>query len=622
MPRISRAALARRWAALPAAVRWLLGGVALLAVILAGGAITAYGGTLLVVLLWAICTGGLWLLLRTSRQLAFPGEADAGRHFRRTLLAGSLAGICLIAAVVYGRQTIYGQDAINYYAKQNLLLNSFANNGFYGVHILAESLLTADYKMFLNLFISLPYLLTGRSINAFMVCYAVTCFVPAWCALLLCAQKAGRWFGVQSRLYLPLCMAVMVLWPMFLWPATNGMPDFFGLAFVGCILLLTADYRFDTLPPARLLCLFGATFALVLTRRWYMFWILAYYAVYAVFVLAGAARQGRLRRTLGNMVKFGVPAVLGIVLPLLLTFKTILSTDYSDIYGAYYGGGFLVNCREQLRTQGALWLLACLGGLAAALRCRAARRPVLAVTLSALLAMALFTRTQSMGYHQALILAPAYLALWFCLLAAALRPGALRRLRLGCAAALAAVVLANFAAALGALPAAGGLLTGVGIDLTRRTDLDKIAAVTDFVLDNCASDETVYININSDGYSGSSLAFSDPAHPELQSMILYESSVPSTHGFPTGIWSSRYVMVTDRLEDDLIGRINTALRTDTPAAAHYAYVTEFPLEGITLYCYERTAPVDEAEKAYFNDLFADYDAQWPALFSAVIDSWA
>lgn len=80
-------------------------------------------------------------------------------------------------------------------------------------------------------------------------------------------------------------------------------------------------------------------------------------------------------------------------------------------------------------------------------------------------------------------------------------------------------------------------------------------------------------------------------------------------------------MVTDRLEDDLIGRINTALRTDTPASAHYAYVTEFPLDGVTLYCYERTAPVDEAERAYFNQLFADYDAQWPAMFSEVINSW-
>ncbi|MGN0983602.1 MAG: hypothetical protein ACI4OI_02070, partial [Gemmiger sp.] len=611
MPRLD---LIRRCRVLPLAVRWLLGGVALLAVILLGGVITAYGGTLLVLLLWAICTGGLWLLLHTTWQIAFPAETPwKDRHFRRTLLVGSAVGIGLIAAVVFCRQTIYGQDAINYYAKQSLLLNSFSANGFYGVHLLAENLLTADYKMFLNLFISVPYLFTGRGINAFMVCYALSCFVPAWCALLLCAKKVGQWFGVASPLYLPLCMAVMVLWPMFLWPATNGMPDFFGLAFVGCILLLTAEYRFASLPAGRLICLFGATFALVLTRRWYMFWIVAYYAVYALLVLVDAARQGRFVRTLGNMARFGIPAVLGIVLPLLLTFKTILTTDYSDIYGAYYGGGFLVNCGWLVATQGWLWCLVCLAGLAAALRCGAARWPLLAVMASGVLAMALFTRTQSLGYHQALILAPALLGLLFCAAAAALRPVWPRSLRAVCAAAVAGVLLLNLGASLGAVPGSRWL-TGVRIDLTRRTDLEQIAAVTEFVREHCEPGETVYININSDGYSGSSLAFSDPAHPELQSMILYEHSVPSTHGFPTGIWSSRYVMVTDKTGDDLIGRINTALLTDTPAAAHYSYVTDFALAGVTLHCYERTAPPDEAEKTYFKTLFVDYDARWPSLF--------
>ena len=135
-------------------------------------------------------------------------------------------------------------------------------------------------------------------------------------------------------------------------------------------------------------------------------------------------------------------------------------------------------------------------------------------------------------------------------------------------------------------------------------------AVTDFVLENCPDGETVYINIDSDGYSGTTFAYSDPTHPELQSKILWESSVPSTHGFPTGIWTSRYVMVTDKFDTGtLVGYINRALRTDTPAAGHYAYVTEFSLaNGVTLYCYQRTSPPDSAEADYFKQLFAEFDA--------------
>ncbi|MDD4849382.1 MAG: hypothetical protein PHO10_01635, partial [Gemmiger sp.] len=149
-----------------------------------------------------------------------------------------------------------------------------------------------------------------------------------------------------------------------------------------------------------------------------------------------------------------------------------------------------------------------------------------------------------------------------------------------------------------------------------------MAAVTDFVLENCAETDTVYINIDTDGYSGSTFAYSDPAHPALQSMVLWENSVPSTHGFPTGIWSSKYLFVTDYLDEGgLVGGVNTALRTDTPAAPHYAYRGAFPLAGVTLYCYERLTPPDAAEATYFKTLFADYDARWPALYSQRIDAY-
>ena len=59
----------------------------------------------------------------------------------------------------------------------------------------------------------------------------------------------------HTALYYPLCMAVMVLWPLFLWPATHGMPDAFGLTFAAVIALLCADYRFETLPWPRLLAI-------------------------------------------------------------------------------------------------------------------------------------------------------------------------------------------------------------------------------------------------------------------------------------------------------------------------------------------------------------------------------
>ena len=612
--------------ALPAGPRWLAYGVLLLCAILVGGVITAYGGMLLVVLMWAVCMGGLCLLLYFTWQTVFPGQRAAqDKTFLRSWLAGSAVGVAVIAALVCYRQTVYSDDAINYFAKQTLLFGSFGQSGFYGIHVLLESLLTADYKMFMNLFISVPYLFTGRSINAFMVCYAITCFVPMWFALLMGAKYLAQQLpACHTALYYPLCMAVMVLWPMFLWPATHGMPDAFGLTFAAVIALLCADYRFETLPWPRLLAIFAATFALILTRRWYMFWILAFYAVYVLAVLVGAVRRKTLGSTLKHMLLFGVPSAVIIVGALLPTFKTILTTDYADIYGAYYGGGFGNNCLGQLRTQGLIWLVLCAAGLVWLLYCRSTRAQAIVAAAASLGAMVLFTRTQSLGDHQSLILAPFYLLILFGLCAKLTQQKAKPWLRNAAAGVLAVFLVVNFGNAL-RLPGKNVqtlALSSESLDLTRRTDLAQMRAVTDFVLEHCTGDQTVYINMDSNGYSGTTFAYSDPAHPQLQTMILWESSVPSTHGFPTGIWTSEYVMVTDRVDEGgIVGPINAALRTQSPAAVHYEYVTEFPLDGITLYCYRRTARPDAEEADYFKQVFAEYDARWPEIFSQRIDEY-
>lgn len=612
--------------ALPAGPRWLAYGVLLLCAILVGGVITAYGGMLLVVLMWAVYMGGLCLLLHFTWQTVFPGQRVAqDKTFLRSWLAGSAVGVVVIAALVCYRQTVYSDDAINYFAKQTLLFGSFGQSGFYGIHVLLESLLTADYKMFMNLFISVPYLFTGRSINAFMVCYAITCFVPMWFALLMGAKYLAQQLpACHTALYYPLCMAVMVLWPMFLWPATHGMPDAFGLTFAAVIALLCADYRFETLPWPRLLAIFAATFALILTRRWYMFWILAFYAVYVLAVLVGAVRRKTLGSTLKHMLLFGVPSAVIIVGALLPTFKTILTTDYADIYGAYYGGGFGNNCLGQLRTQGLIWLALCAAGLVWLLYCRSTRAQAIVAAAASLGAMVLFTRTQSLGDHQSLILAPFYLLMLFGLCAKLTQQKAKPWLRNAAAGVLAVFLVVNFGNAL-RLPGKNVqtlALSSESLDLTRRTDLAQMRAVTDFVLEHCTEDQTVYINMDSNGYSGTTFAYSDPAHPQLQTMILWESSVPSTHGFPTGIWTSEYVMVTNRVDEGgIVGPINAALRTQSPAAVHYEYVTEFPLDGITLYCYRRTARPDAEEADYFKQVFAEYDARWPEIFSQRIDEY-
>ena len=59
--------------------------------------------------------------------------------------------------------------------------------------------------------------------------------------------------------------------------AIMGQPDIFGLFFVGMIILLTMDYDFSKKDYLRWIYIAGLTFLTMITRRWYMFWILGYF---------------------------------------------------------------------------------------------------------------------------------------------------------------------------------------------------------------------------------------------------------------------------------------------------------------------------------------------------------
>mgnify|MGYP007077731175 CR=1 FL=1 len=59
------------------------------------------------------------------------------------------------------------------------------------------------------------------------------------------------------------------------------------------LMLLTLDYRFDGIDLPRYLLIFAATAGIILTRRWYLYFVVGYYFAYAVLVLVSSARTAR-----------------------------------------------------------------------------------------------------------------------------------------------------------------------------------------------------------------------------------------------------------------------------------------------------------------------------------------
>ena len=123
-------------------------------------------------------------------------------------------------------------------------------------------------------------------------------------------------------------------------------PDWFGLIFGFSILLLTLDFRFEKLEPVRFCLLFAATAAIILSRRWYLYFVVGYYFAYAVLVLVSStriARAGQKKQALlqvRNLVLFGLMSMVAMLILLWPMVSRILAYSYAERYSYYNGGGF------------------------------------------------------------------------------------------------------------------------------------------------------------------------------------------------------------------------------------------------------------------------------------------
>ena len=124
------------------------------------------------------------------------------------------------------------------------------------------------------------------------------------------------------------------------------MPDLLGVAFAFMLLALGVGYDFSQPALARLVSLAAFTGMLMLTRRSYMFTVVAFFLLYGVWVLARAARARQVQTAL-RFGRFAAASLVCVGVPLLPMFWRIAKADYSDRYATYQTGGFLAELANQ-----------------------------------------------------------------------------------------------------------------------------------------------------------------------------------------------------------------------------------------------------------------------------------
>lgn len=566
--------------------------------------------------------------------------------FHKAVLVGLWAAAVLYFYWTLGSRTfLYHWDYVNYILKQYNAEAAFAQSTGAGFRFLLDSI-TEDYTNFITLFTEFPFCLSGKTGDDYAFCQVFSVLPSLLVLLAGLTVKVGRMLRVKNRFwYFPIGFSWCATFPFVRMSAVLGQPDWFGLIFAFMLMLLTLDYRFDGIDLPRYLLIFAATAGIILTRRWYLYFVVGYCFAYVLLLAVSSirlAKDGQPSRAVHRMVRlvvFGLCAAGAMVLLLLPMVRKILSFDYAGRYSYYNFGGITLELAAQTLRIGLLNFILIGMGLWFAAKRRLPALPCLAGA-ELLVSLVLFTRVQNTGSHQMLLFVPGWLLL-FLVGSAALADGLKKHT---------AVKLCYwgftmvFAVSVRCSPLTTVALPGFVVDhfplkavsefvrldkLTYdRTDAAQIQRVDDWIDAHCDAEkgEFAYMIPHDMLYNSDMFQYAALPDIQLQGKLAAGISIPGTHEFPVRFFEAKYVLTAEPLPQtfvsggELSGRWNAlfcAARDE-----HFTQAASFDMGNGTVFTvWERTEPADRAEVEYYLDAFAQEDALYPEMFSQVAEAW-
>lgn len=566
--------------------------------------------------------------------------------FHKAVLVGLWAAAVLYFYWTLGSRTfLYHWDYANYILKQYHAEAAFAQSTGAGFRFLLDSI-TEDYTSFITLFTEFPFCLSGKTGDDYAFCQVFSVLPSLLVLLAGLTVKVGRMLRVKNRFwYFLIGFSWCATFPFVRMSAVLGQPDWFGLIFAFMLMLLTLDYRFDGIDLPRYLLIFAATAGIILTRRWYLYFVVGYCFAYVLMLAVSSirlAKDGQPSRAVHRMVRlvvFGLCAAGAMVLLLLPMVRKILSFDYAGRYSYYNFGGITLELAAQTLRIGLLNFILIGMGLWFAAKRRLPALPCLAGA-ELLASLVLFTRVQNTGSHQMLLFVPGWLLL-FLVGSAALADGLKKHT---------AVKLCYwgftmvFAVSVRCSPLTTVALPGFVVDhfplkavsefvrldkLTYdRTDAAQIQRVDDWIDAHCDAEkgEFAYMIPHDMLYNSDMFQYAALPDIQLQGKLAAGISIPGTHEFPVRFFEAKYVLTAEPLPQtfvsggELSGRWNAlfcAARDE-----HFTQAASFDMGNGTVFTvWERTEPADRAEVEYYLDAFAQEDALYPEMFSQVAEAW-
>lgn len=519
------------------------------------------------------------------------------------------------------RQFIYYWDYVLYYRMQVGISKSFHADGFFnGIIDVIKSVWYNSYSLLNNVFLAAPYTFVPRTPNLFVAISAASILPSLYFLIAMFIKVVERFIQPKhGSLFFIGGMTLAVGFPLIHRALLFGQPDLLGLIFVFLIILLTISYDFSKTDFLRYFLLIVLIIMTCASRRWYMFWLVAYFVCYGVYVILQAILKKRwsdVKRTVLFTLATGLTLAV-VFLPMIIV---VLRAHYSVSYSAYNVSGFSGELKSQAQYLGIGLLAVILTGTVYGIVKSKTRALTIFALIDVFFTIFIFTRIQNMGYHHTLILVPAYLLLMLICF------GGICRLEKRWMLALSSTVVLGFCgvnAAVCATSSAESLpspFSNVALIPPQRTDIQQIRAVNRWILEHCSKGESAYIIPH--GYPYNPDVFRSCDYPDfsVSKHVPYGSAVLGTHYFPDDLLLAKYVLTCEPFCNlSLAEKYNTAFLSEIPQK-HFTQVAQFDMgNGYIFYVYERILPMDREEIQFYQDTFAQESKQFPELFSVVWD---
>lgn len=546
-----------------------------------------------------------------------------------------LIGFISVAFVIYcililSRNTIYVWDSTVHYNNLTILLKKFDHSNITGFFHLIKTGLLYDYGSFLLLFIYPFYFFVNKNIQMFNLTYFMGAVVPVIITFyILGLYIVGKFKGELKDNIKVKCTLLLslILFPLLHVSTILGRPDIIGLVFVGIIILLTIDYDFESKDIMRWIILFIITITLSITRRWYLYFIVGYYISYALILIIKSIKNKKTKNII-NLFIFGCLSIIMVLILLKPLIHKILSTNYSKLYVAWNNGGISFELLNQLHYLGFIMAIIIIIGYIYLISNKKTRITAYTFILTYIITMLLFLRVQNFEEHQSLILIPTYLLGIFGFIAKAYEKS--NRVNYVVRYIFVIVMLLSFinCSCFSKYDnITDKLLSVVDMYPYRRTDLDSIGQVVDYINDIIDDKDKVTVLAAGDDYD--SAYFVHYPEPYKNSKVIYINTFLVNEGFPTNFFSSKYCVLILPLQQwsgvekqKILYNIVDLFLNDDYIKNKFVKKKEIQLkEGVTAYIYERIEPVDSQEIDIFISRFQYMSDKYDDLFSQKLEKY-